>query len=209
MVVDPCAEALTGVLVVGLDQSLQLGGTAPVADLLEMCVLSAALALDAAVVTAGLGASGAPRRLLARATVLFGVFQAAMAGLGAVGGTWLEVWAATWAHWIAFVLLGIVGGRMLVDGSNQERMGPDRSWAALLALAVATSIDALAAGVGLPLMRVPLIVSVPLIGVVTVALCTVAGAMGTRVDGRLGHRAEQLVGAVLIAFGVRIVLAHL
>ena len=193
---------------VGRARSLQPGGGALVADLLEMSVLSTALAVDAAVVTAGLGASGAARGLLARATVLFGLFQAAMAGIGAMGGTWLEVWAAAWAHWIAFVLLGIVGGRMLVDGPNHGRVGPGRSWTTLLALAVATSIDALAVGVGLPLMQVPLVVSVLLIGVVTAALCTVAGAMGTRVDGKLGHRAEQVVGAVLITIGVRIVVAH-
>ena len=181
------------------------------ASAIELFLLALALAVDAAAVTAGLATGGASRRDLVAASTTFGVFQAALAGLGAVGGAWLVTIAAAWDHWIAFGLLAIVGGRMLVPGGDDDdevdaaRLALGR----LVVLAIATSIDALAAGVGLPLLEVPYGVSIVTVGLVTWVLCGIAAQLGTRFSGHLGQRAEQIGGVVLIGLGIKILVEHL
>ena len=175
---------------------------------LELTALSVALALDAAAVSASLGASGASTRTLAVAAALFGVFQAGMSALGAVGGTWLATHAAAWDHWVAFVLLAIVGGRMIVGGSDDNVTGEVSAWA-LLGLAVATSIDALAAGVSVPLLDLSAGVSIAVIGAVTLAMSAVAAGLGRRAGAYLGTHVERMGGVVLILLGGKILLEHL
>lgn len=174
----------------------------------ELLLLSVALAVDAAAVTAGLAAAGSSGRELGAASATFAVFQALMAGLGAAGGAWLVEVASAWDHWVAFGLLGIVGGRMLFPDEDDEvevGLAPSR----LVVLAVATSIDALAAGVGLPLLQLPLLVSMLAIGLVTLVLCGGGARLGSTLSGSLGRRAQQVGGLVLIGLGVKILIEHL
>ncbi|MCB9746488.1 MAG: manganese efflux pump, partial [Alphaproteobacteria bacterium] len=157
---------------------------------LEVPALAVALAIDAAVVTAGLATSRQPARTMASALLLFSVFQAGMALIGAVGGAWLASWASAWDHWIAFGLLAWIGGSMLLKGDEPD--DDDAGAVRLLALSVATSIDALAAGVGLPLMGSPVPLSVLTIGLATALLCAVAWRLGASVGGRAGRWGERL-----------------
>jgi len=168
--------------------------------MLQVGLLAAALAADAAAVTAGLAAAHRSVPALVRASVVFGVFQAVMAGLGAAGGVWLGAWLGTGLPWFAFVVLGALGVRMIVAVDEDTPMEP--GWASLLSLGLATSVDALAAGVTLPAFPVPVVLSVGTVGLVTGLLCGAAGAVGWRAGARYGGAAQRLGGAVLIAVGV-------
>lgn len=176
---------------------------------IELGVLAVALAVDAAAVSATLGAQGISIQRLTAAISSFGVFQAGMAGLGAVGGAWLVIHAAAWDHWIAFVLLAVVGGRMVVADASESDEPPQVSAVAILGLAVATSIDALAAGVSVPLLDLPLWTALLVIGAVTWVLSGLAGALGRSAGAQLGSWMERLGGVALIAIGLRILLQHL
>lgn len=177
--------------------------------LIEALILAVALALDAAAVSASLAAARARASDLVWAAVVFGLFQAGMAGAGAVGGAWLARVAEAWDHWVAFALLAAVGGRMLLGTDDDEGLGATLPWTTLLALAVATSIDAFAAGVSLPLLGVPLALSIGLIGVATTVLSGGAAVAGRLAGAGLGRRVEQAGGLALIAIGTRILVEHL
>lgn len=179
---------------------------------LDLVVLAIALAIDAAAVAASLGAARQPIAVLLGAAGLFGVFQALMSGAGALGGEWLVAVAAAWDHWIAFGLLAAVGGRMLLPGDDEEDEaveGARVSLHTLVVLAVATSIDALAAGVSLPVLADPIVLSLVTIGAVTLGLAAVAAAVGRTVGAGLGPYVERIGGVVLIGLGLKILVEHL
>jgi manganese efflux pump family protein len=187
--------------------------------MLSAVLLALALAMDATAVAAARGAAGAGTGTPARAreavilATLFGAFQAGMAAAGWLAGDAIGDAIARWDHWIAFVLLGGLGARMIVGALRRK---PDeaadagaRAGAALyLALAVATSIDAAAAGITLPLMAAPPALTLTLIGVITAALSAAGYALGGRIGARFGTRAELVGGIVLIAVGTRILVEH-
>lgn len=182
--------------------------------MLDLAVLAVALAIDAAAVTAALAAAGTSGRDLAAAAAAFGIAQAAMAAAGAAGGAWLTASAAAWDHWIAFGLLLVVGGHMLRGGGDEDGEGAAPTGgplapALLAGLAVATSIDALAAGVSLPLLGPPPTLSVAVIGGVTTALCGLAVGAGRSAGALIGPWATRAAGLVLIGLGLRILLADL
>lgn len=163
-------------------------------------LLAVALAMDAAAVSAALAIGGAPRAVWLQAAASFGVFQAAMAGAGALGGTLLAQWGGGWEDWLAALVLALLGLRMLLPSDDDAEVSRSR----ILALSVATSIDALAAGVTLPMLDAPVWLSLTLIGTVTAALSLAAAGVGSRLGDLAGHRAEQLGGLVLIGLAVHL-----
>ena len=178
-------------------------------------LLSLALAMDATAAAAA--RSLAARRVpLARALampLLFGVFQAAMPALGWLAGDAIGPVVAAWDHWVAFVLLTGIGGKVIVDGFRRhpaDRVVDARSfeWTVLLVLAMGTSIDAFSAGISLPLLGAPALVSCLTIGVVT----TIASGLGLLLGRRLGEHAggtlEVAGGVVLVLLGTKILLEH-
>ena len=172
----------------------------------EVWVLAGALAVDAAAANAVLATrAGVGWRVLS--SLLFGAFQAGMSGVGAVAGDWLVAHAAAWDHWVAFVLLAGLGGRMMWPGDDDAPPGVGL-WPVLV-LAVATSIDALAAGVTLPLFSLPTWAMLAVIGGVTVAASAVAAWAGRAAGASVGPAAERVGGLVLIAIGLRILVEHL
>jgi putative Mn2+ efflux pump MntP len=113
---------------------------------------------------------------------------------------------------VAFGLLAMVGGRMLWEARNQEKverrmdpLHPPR----LLLLAIATSVDALAVGLGLSFLRVPILHAAILIGAITFTLSFLGVFAGDRIGRYCENRAEMLGGLVLIAIGVKILVEHL
>jgi putative Mn2+ efflux pump MntP len=178
----------------------------------SLLLLAFALAMDAFAVSLCQGA--ATRPTLPRALVLalaFGVAQAVMPLAGWALGVAFSDWIAAIDHWVAFVLLAAIGGKMAHEGLT----GAPETGAAplvglpLLAAAVATSIDAAAAGITLPTLGVNIGLACLTIGVVTFALCVVGALGGARLGTRLGKRAEVLGGIVLIAIGTRILADHM
>lgn len=178
-------------------------------------LLALGLAMDATAVAAARGL--ATPKILPRHVLLvagfFGGFQALMPLLGWLVGSRIGPLVQTWAHWIAFVLLGAIGGKMLWEA----RGGPDEHTPAkdlyglkvMFVLAVATSIDALAVGVTLPMLDAPLGLSLVTIGVTTAVLSALGLFAGRRFGALLGKRLDVAGGLVLIGLGVKILVEHL
>lgn len=178
----------------------------------EAIALAFGLAMDATAVSAARGLAGQPRDRVVL-PLLFGGFQSGMAALGWLLGSWAGRYIATWDHWVAFGLLVAIGGKMLIDawrsrGADAEPPGP-ASVALYLGLAVATSIDAAAAGLTLPLLTVAPWLALLLIGAITAACSVLGYVFGRFLGGRFGARLAVLGGVVLIGIGVRVLLQGL
>ena len=173
------------------------------------------LAMDAFAVS--LGASAVLRNVTPgqyfRFAFHFGLFQFLMPVLGWLGGSTVARWTASFDHWVAFGLLAFVGAKMVreaaADGAEERLRGdPTRGWS-LVALSVATSIDALAVGFSFALLSVDVWYPSAIIGVVAAGMTL----LGMRVGGRLGRRFGRVMevagGLVLLAIGARILWQHL
>ncbi len=178
----------------------------------EIAVLSFVLAIDAFSVAAGVAPSCGHRWGPLRLAGAFGVFQAGMPLLGAVAGTWLLRHVGDYDHWVAFGLLEIIGIKILIDAFLERRgekkhrkscpVDPSLSLA-LLGMAVATSIDAFAAGVALATRGANMWVAAPTIGLVCALLTLLGARLGATAGKYLGSKAEIVGGLVLMALGVK------
>ncbi len=181
--------------------------------------LAVGLAMDATAVAAarGLLAPVIRARHVARIMLFFGGFQALMPLLGWALGSQLGPVVAAWDHWIAFVLLAGIGGKMLWEARGGPRddeaevadAGDPFGLRVLTVLAIATSIDAFAVGVTLPILGAPLVTSLVTIGVVTALLSAVGLFAGRRFGALLGKRLDAVGGVVLVLLGVKILAEHL
>lgn len=187
--------------------------------MLEAIALGAGLAMDATAVAALRGLQNRTRDGAGRDALtlplLFGVFQAGMAALGWVLGAWGKGngYVAAWDHWIAFGLLALIGVKMIWSGwrgDDSTEAGADRSTFLVdVGLAIATSIDAFAAGITLPLVPVSPFAAICLIGAITTALCGVGYALGRAAGRHLGARLELIGGVILVVIGARVLFQHL
>ena len=178
--------------------------------------LAVALAMDCFAVTLGMSC-GSQRLTGAQALRLglaFGGFQAAMPVIGWFAGDRALGLIKDFDHWTAFALLALIGGRMIWESlhmSGEDEDGrPDRTRGSrLLVLALATSIDALAVGLSLGVVRAGILYPALVIGATSLVM-TLAGARLGPVLGRIvGKRAELLGGLILIGIGVKILVEHL
>lgn len=146
-----------------------------------------------------------------RLALSFGLFQFLMPVLGWLAGRGLSRWLEAVDHWVAFVLLVAIGGKMLWE-SFRPPDGPardhTRGWM-LLTLSIATSIDALAVGFSMGFLEVSIWMPSLIIGVVAAVLTAIGAVFGSRLGCRFGVRAERFGGLVLIGIGVRILISHL
>ena len=179
-------------------------------------LLAIGLSMDAFAVSVSNGMCYADyRRSQALASAgIFGLFQTGMPLLGYFGGRYFENAIKQYDHWIALLLLGYIGGNMLGD-AIRDRNSPAQScemrpynMKAMLLQGVATSIDALAVGVGFAAMQVDIIPAVTIIGVVTTACCAVGGGLGRKFGALLQHRAKLAGGLILIGIGFKIFIEH-
>ncbi len=183
--------------------------------MIEAILLSVALALDAAAVAAARAVTGLRRRVALVLAISFGVFQAGMAAIGWGLGLSAKGLVERWNAWIAFGLLTLIGGKMLVEAirdrqdDTTQRPGRELDLRTILVLSVATSIDALAAGVTLPLLPVSPIIALVLIGLATLGLSLVGVMAGAALGARLGRRLEIVGGLTLIGLGVKALVEHL
>lgn len=184
-------------------------------DLVTTFGIALSLAMDAFAVSisTGLVLRDVSARQTVRLAFHFGLFQALMPILGWFIGREVADSFASYGHWVAFGLLALIGGKMILDGlgrhrgvaSEAERSDPTKRLS-LVVLSVATSIDALAVGVSLALIDVSVWRPALVIGLVTAALTALGMHLGRRLGGRLGPIAEIIGGLVLIGIGLRIVL---
>lgn len=181
--------------------------------LLELFIIAVGLSMDAFAVAICKGLS--VRTLRPRHAVItglyFGGFQALMPLIGFLLGVQFQSLITSVDHWIAFVLLALIGGNMVRESRAQEEEGlsDSFSFATMLPLAVATSIDALAVGVTFAFLSVDIVPAVSFIGVITFCLSAVGVAIGHRFGARYKSRAELAGGIVLVLMGCKILLEHL
>ena len=180
--------------------------------MISALLLGFALAMDATAVAAARGVLGMSRRDAMRLALAFGIFQAGMAALGWLVGATAAARVAPWDRWIAFVLLVGIGGKMIYEAlrrTTEEEAGPPGlKLHALLVLSIATSIDALAAGVSLPVIPAPPPVSLAAIGIATFVLSLLGGLGGAKLGARAGSKLEVIGGLVLIGIAIKTVVVR-
>jgi len=182
----------------------------------ELILLAVGLSMDAfaAAVCKGLSLSRVTKKEICAVGLWFGGFQALMPLLGFFLGTTFEKYITSVDHWIAFVLLSVIGGNMIREAFSGEEEKADDSIAVgkMAVLAVATSIDALAVGITFAFLikeTAYLIFAVLLIGVITFALSCVGVKVGSVFGAKYKKAAELAGGIILILLGIKILLEHL
>lgn len=180
--------------------------------IVELILIAVGLSMDAFAVSICKGLSvGKPRPQHVLITgAYFGGFQALMPLLGYLLGVQFQTLIQSFDHWIAFVLLALIGGNMIREArggaeSCTTSFGPRT----MLPLAVATSIDALAVGVTFAFLEVSILPAVALIGCITFAISALGVRLGSILGARYQTRAEFFGGVILILIGLKILLEHL
>lgn len=180
----------------------------------ELLILAVGVSMDALAVAICKGLS-IQKLKLRHALIVgawFGIFQALMPTIGWFLGSAFTDLITAIDHWIAFILLAIIGGNMLREALSKkedEDIDPSLAFGSMLLLAIATSIDALAVGVTLALLKVNIIATVLSIGLCTFVISTVGVKIGHVFGKKFKAKAEFLGGAVLILIGLKILLEHL
>ena len=180
---------------------------------LELLLIALGLAMDAFAVSVGKGLSVQkinPRHSLS-VGVWFGGFQALMPLIGYFLGVSFASLVENFDHWIAFVLLGIIGFNMIREAlSNDEceAAHPDFSARTMLMMAIATSIDALAVGVSFAFLHIDIWSAASIIGVTTFILSIVGLRIGNIFGCRYKSKAEFAGGAILMIMGIKILIEH-
>lgn len=183
---------------------------------MELLLIAVGLSMDAFAVSLCKGLCMKKLRYghAAIIALFFGVFQMAMPIIGWALGKQFERWITPVDHWIAFVLLGYIGGKMIweaLHGADDEACDTTGriNYRDLTGLAVATSIDALAVGITFAFLNTPILPASSEIGIITFALSFVGVLLGHRFGTRFRSRAEIAGGITLILIGLKILLEHL
>ena len=181
--------------------------------ILELIVIAIGVSMDAFAVSVckGLSVRTLRSRYVFSVAMWFGGFQALMPLLGYFMGVSFADYVTEFDHWISFVLLGIIGGKMIKESLCDEsvEVNPDFSFRTMFVLAVATSIDALAVGVSFAFLQVEIWLAVMLIGVTTAAFSGLGIIIGHRFGARYKSKAEFAGGVILVMIGLKILLQHL
>jgi putative Mn2+ efflux pump MntP len=176
--------------------------------MIEVIILAVALSMDAFAVSIGLGAKKNAPNLALRVGLFFGIFQALMPFIGYLGGKGVLGWIEAYTHWVAFGLLALIGAKMIYEGA-QEGIEGDVSQITnkmMLILAIATSIDAMAAGFSLTLLDANPYVACLIIGAITFAFSVVGVFVGKKSGTWLESKAEIFGGIVLILMGIKFLI---
>ena len=172
------------------------------------------MAMDAFAVCLGIGATRQAEgpRATFRLSFHFGLFQFLLPIVGWVAGLTVVRYIEPYDHWVAFLLLAFVGGRMIYSSFNgKEEAGkndPSRGWNMVL-ISVAVSIDALAVGLSLAVVNLDIWYPAVVIGVVTGLMSLLGLHLGNRLGRVFGKRMEMIGGVLLILIGMRIVITHI
>ena len=186
-------------------------------DSFTLFLLACGLAMDAFAVSLsnGLCYQNFRRSQAALSAVTFGLFQAIMPVIGYFAGRFFSEAISSVDHWIAFLLLGLIGGHMLLEAIREirhpEACAEKRPFTLriLLVQAVATSIDALAVGVSFAVVDTNIAAAAAIIGIITYILCVIGAAIGQKCGAFLGQWAKLLGGVILIGIGLKILIEHL
>jgi len=182
--------------------------------ILELFILAVALAMDTFAVGICFGLS-MPKVILRKAIIIglyFGVFQAVMPLLGYLAASLFSEYIIAYDHWVAFVLLCFIGGKMIYSSFKKDESTTEEASVTpkvMLPLAVATSIDALAVGVSFSFLKVNILLAVLIIGVITFIFSIIGVKIGNIFGEKFKSKAEFAGGLILILIGTKILLEHL
>ena len=181
--------------------------------LIELFLIAVGLSMDAFAVSVCKGLA-MPKCTFKKAAIVglwFGGFQALMPAIGYILGAQFQEAIASIDHWIAFVLLALIGGNMIHEALDNDEEEADASLEVktMFLLAVATSIDALAIGITFAFLKVNIIPAVCFIGIVTFIISFAGVKIGNVFGARYKNKAEIVGGVILILLGLKILLEHL
>lgn len=183
-------------------------------SIIEIALIGVGLAMDAFAVSICKGL--AMRRMNYKKAIIiaafFGVFQALMPALGYVLGTTFANKIAAIDHWIAFILLALIGANMIkeaLSSDDDECQDDSLRLGDLIMLSIATSIDALAVGITFAFFNVTLLLSVSMIGIITFIICVIGVKVGNVFGEKYKSKAELAGGLILIVMGAKILIDHL
>ena len=180
---------------------------------IELFLLGVGLSMDAFAVSVckGLGMRKLNKKQALIIGLYFGGFQALMPAIGYILGAQFQEAIASIDHWIAFVLLALIGGNMIHEALDNDEEEADASLdvKTMFLLAVATSIDALAIGITFAFLKVNIIPAVCFIGIVTFIISFAGVKIGNVFGARYKNKAEIVGGVILILLGLKILLEHL
>ena len=182
-------------------------------ELFEIVVIGIGLAMDAFAVSVckGLSMKKIEWRKAIIIALYFGIFQALMPVLGFFLGSAFSTFVKQVDHWIAFILLAIIGGNMIKESNDdeEEKRNSNIDVKTMIGLAVATSIDALAVGVTFAFFEVNLLLAISIIGIITFVLSVIGVIIGNKFGDKFQNRAELAGGIILIIIGIKILIEHL
>ena len=181
--------------------------------IIELALIGVGLSMDAFAVSIckGLSMKKVDVKYMVVLAIFFGGFQALMPAIGYVLGAQFQEAIASIDHWIAFVLLALIGGNMIHEALDNDEEEADASLnvKTMFLLAVATSIDALAIGITFAFLKVNIIPAVCFIGIVTFIISFAGVKIGNVFGARYKNKAEIVGGIILILLGLKILLEHL
>ncbi len=178
-------------------------------SILDLFILAVGLSMDAFAVSVckGLSLGKIKPKHMCIAGAWFGGFQALMPLIGYFLGNFLAEMIEKYDHWVAFVLLAIIGGNMIKESfGKDEKVDSSMDVKSMLLLAIATSIDALAVGVTFAFLQVQIVPAVSFIGVITFIFSAVGVKIGSLFGTKYKSKAELFGGIVLVLIGIKILL---
>ena len=178
-------------------------------SLIELFILAVGLSMDAFAVSIckGLSLRKIKAKHMCIAGLSFGGFQALMPLIGYFLGSFFSEMIEQYDHWVAFILLAIIGGNMIKESfGKDENVDSAMDFKSMLLLAIATSIDALAVGVTFAFLQVQIVPAVSFIGVVTFIFSAVGIKIGSLFGTKYRSKAELFGGIVLVLIGLKILL---
>jgi putative Mn2+ efflux pump MntP len=182
--------------------------------LVEILLLGISLAMDAFAVSICKGLS--MKKINWKKAIIiglyFGIFQALMPVIGYFLGTTFQSLVTNIDHWIAFILLALIGGNMIIEAISEdesENCNDNVDFKTMIVLAIATSIDALAVGITFAFLNINVPMAVTLIGIITFIISLIGVKIGNKFGSKYEDKAEIVGGIVLILIGIKILLEHL
>lgn len=185
---------------------------------IELFLLGVGLSMDAFAVSVckGLGMRKLNKKQALIIGLYFGGFQALMPFVGWLLGSQFQKYITSIDHWIAFILLGFIGGKMMIEAVrewNEEEvvdvMDAPIDHKNMLVLAVATSIDALTVGITFAFLGTPIVKAITIIGITTMVISIAGVVVGNFFGSRYKSKAEFIGGLILVLLGLKILLEHL
>jgi putative Mn2+ efflux pump MntP len=181
----------------------------------EIVLIAIGLSMDAFAVSITLGLSVKEPKIkeIMIPGIYFGFFQALMPTIGFFAGFYFANIVENFEHWIAFVLLGFIGGKMIKDSLSKDTNEKEENenvfkFTKMLILAIATSIDALAVGVTLAFFKVNILMAAITIGLITFSISMCGVKIGNIFGIKFKSKAEFIGGTILILLGIKFVVEH-